>query len=135
MATNNVIISTNEMLEAGAYHRNRNSNSSTMKTLIAQNILADYMSKGVKDCQVSCFFSTYKNADETISRKWNEGKFLKVGDVIQINGKNEESNFIEQGNTIPYRILSRQVTYDGSPQMVLKCQEIKVDIQNKRRRR
>ena len=127
MATNNVIIMTNELLEAGAYHRNRTSTSSNMKTLIAQNILADYSLKGVKDCEVSCFFSNYKNAYGTITRKWNNGQFLKVGDVIQINGKNEESNFKDRlGNTIPYRVLSRQVLYDGSPSIVLKCQEIKI---------
>jgi hypothetical protein len=127
MATNNVIILTNEILEAGAYYNNRTSQSSTMKTLIAQNVLEDYSLRGVKDCEVSCFFSNYKNESGTIQRKWALGEFIKVGDIIQINGKNEVSEFKDRSeNVIPYKVLSRQVLYDGSPRLILKCQEIKI---------
>jgi hypothetical protein len=135
MATNNVIIPTNEILEAGAYYRNRLTPSSTMKTLITQNILADYMSKGIRDAQVSCFFSNYKSENGLNQKNWREGNFLVVGDVIQINGKNEVSNFMENNTPIPFRIVSRQVQYEGSPKIVLKCQEIKVDTNETRYRR
>jgi hypothetical protein len=127
MASNNVIISTNEILEAGAYYSNRASQSSTMKTLIKQNILEDYSLHGVRDCEVSCFFSNFKNESGTIQKKWVLGQFIKVGNVIQINGKNEESEFKNRfNNVVPYRVLSRQITYDGAPKLILKCQEIKI---------
>lgn len=117
---NVISIPTNEIMESNPIY-----NNTSIKNIIKNNILADY-SGGIKSASINIFPSNLNNKNGDRVKTWANGDIIKVGEIINVLDKDNQTYLKDKdGNPIYFRVVDRQVSYEGQVLIDLKLQEIK----------
>lgn len=116
-------IQTNEIIEFDPLVRNDYSNPPRLKSYIRQAILKDY-SKGIKRGRITIMpdYFTIENGEPKI---WVNGDIVEVNEFVKILDK-DGNGYLKKpnGEDIIFKIIGRNVRYDGQVLIDLELQEI-----------
>ena len=118
---NVISIPTNEILEANPIYNN----NINMKNYIKKSILSD-QSKGIKSANINIFPSNLNNQNGDRVKTWANGDISKIGEIINVLDKDNQTYLKDKdGKPIYFKVVDRQVSYEGQVLIELKLQEIK----------
>ena len=118
----NVIkLQTNEILEANATYYGED-----MKDKIKRDVLHDY-SKGIKTARLNVFPKDTYYSNGGIAKTWNMGELINVNDIIRVLDKDGNAFLKDSnGNDVYFKVIDRQVSYEGQVLINFQLQEVKI---------
>ncbi len=112
-------IQDNEILQAGATYYSKN-----LKSKLQDDILLDY-NKGVRTASIDIKPSNLFNENQALVKNWQNGEMIEVNDIIKILNENGTGYLTDfDGNEICFRVVDREVEYNGEVSVKFKLQEI-----------
>lgn len=92
-----------------------------LSELFSTNIIDDY-ENGIRNGNITISCSNLYDTNNNLSKNWNNGEILQVGDYVKVFSKDEQNS---PTSNIKWKVTGRNFRYAGCPYVDLELQEVR----------
>lgn len=123
---NTITIPTNVFFDNNFYFAGLS--KSPMKDIVKTNVLKDYSKSGVKTASIEIVGCDLYDTSHNLIKEWKSGNIIDIGDIVLIEDSNNEPAVKNvDGSYTYFRVVGREIEYEGVPKIILKLSEVRLD--------